>query len=191
MMTEFAQDGLVLVRGFLDPANACAIAAYVMKYRVAQADADGQGHAGRHEFYGDPVTDTLVEGSMGKVEKISGRELFPTLSFLRVSTRGDELTKHVDRPAGEISATVNLAAPPTPWPIWMRYLDRAPRSFMLMPGDAVVYQGCLVEHWREPLQQAGINAQCTLHYVDRNGPHAHHKWDGRAALNIPGLAPRS
>jgi hypothetical protein len=188
-MTEFSQNGYVLVPAFMGAATASALAAYIMKHRVAEADTDERDEHCQYAFYGDPVIETVLQGSMGKVESITGRRLFPTLSFVRVSMKGDELTRHVDRPAGEISATVNLTAT-VPWPIWMRYLDRESRSFTLTPGDAVIYQGCLVEHWREPLQHAATNIQCTLHYVDQNGPHAHHKWDGRSELNIPRIVPR-
>lgn len=187
-VTEFAQHGYVRIPEFMNAVNARAIAAYITKHRVAEADSDERDRHSSYAFYCDPVIEIVLHNSLEKIEKITGRKLFPTLSFVRVSIKGDELFKHIDRPAGEISATINLAEATAPWPIWMRHLDGDPQSFALMPGDAVLYQGCLVEHWREPLQREGVNIQCSLHYVDQNGPYAQHKWDGRFGLNIPSVS---
>ena len=40
---------------------------------------------------------------------------------------------------------------------------------MLEEGDAVLYKGCEVEHWREPYTEGTKQAQVFLHYVDANG----------------------
>ena len=48
---------------------------------------------------------------------------------------------------------------------------------MLEEGDAMVYKGCEVEHWREPYNEGTKLAQVFLHYVDANGPHAEWKND--------------
>jgi hypothetical protein len=36
------------------------------------------------------------------------------------------------------------------------------------PGDAAIYLGCEVEHWREEFK-GDWHAQTFLHYVDKNG----------------------
>jgi len=77
-----------------------------------------------------------------------------------------------------------------PWSIWCQHPEREPVECVLNPGDAVVYQGCVVEHWREPLQHADFNAQFMLHYVDKNGPNASYKWDRRQGLGFPSSSRR-
>ena len=52
---------------------------------------------------------------------------------------------------------------------------------MLSPGDGLLYRGIDVFHWREPFQGNRL-VQVFLHYVDRNGPHADQKFDGRITL---------
>jgi hypothetical protein len=37
-------------------------------------------------------------------------------------------------------------------------------------GDAAIYLGCEVEHWREQFN-GDWHAQTFLHYVNKNGPH--------------------
>ena len=62
---------------------------------------------------------------------------------------------------------------------------------MLNPGDAVVYKGCEVTHWRRKLPKGHINVQFMLHYVDKNGPYAEYKFDKREALGLDSSARRS
>ena len=50
------------------------------------------------------------------------------------------------------------------------------KKINLKPGDGVIYQGCEVEHWREPYE-GDYHAQVFLHYVDANGKYADHKGD--------------
>jgi hypothetical protein len=57
---------------------------------------------------------------------------------------------------------------------------------MLRPGDALIYRGIELAHWREAFQGEKM-AQVFLHYVDRNGPNAAEKFDGRAGLGVPGV----
>jgi hypothetical protein len=49
-------------------------------------------------------------------------------------------------------------------------------------GDAVLYRGMEVEHWREKYTEGQWQAQVFLHYVDADGPHADQKYDGREQL---------
>jgi hypothetical protein len=47
---------------------------------------------------------------------------------------------------------------------------------MLNKGDALIYNGCNVEHWREPFD-GDYHIQAFLHYVDKHGEHANYKGD--------------
>ena len=62
------------------------------------------------------------------------------------------------------------------WPIFITNT-----AVMLEEGDAVLYKGCEVEHWREPYTEGTKQAQVFLHYVDANGPYTEWKND-----KIPG-----
>jgi len=84
-----------------------------------------------------------------------------------------DLKKHRDRPSCEISVTVMLGSDGTKWPIYMDGTE-----LNLEPGDAGIYLGCEVEHWREEFT-GDWHAQTFLHYVDKNGPNRNHFKDGR------------
>jgi len=95
------------------------------------------------------------------------------------------MPKHTDRPPCEISITVNVATKGELWPIWMEVSGQEPVSILLESGDAVVYKGCEVKHWREKALNTEITAQFMLHYVDKNGPNAAYKFDTRPGLGMP------
>lgn len=135
--------------------------------------------------YGDPAFDGLLEYLRPRVEEQTGLALYPTYSYFRLYKRGDILKRHRDRPACEISVTLNLGQTPAdPWPIYVER-DAGPYAARLAPGDALLYRGCDCWHWRNAFQGERM-AQVFLHYVDRNGPHADRKYDGRKTLMRPG-----
>lgn len=137
-------------------------------------------------YYADPLIEVLLKSCLPTVEKETGLALEPTYSFSRVYQGGEELKPHTDRPSCEISVTVNVACTTSePWPIWMQYASNDPTKCMLNPGDAVIYKGCEVMHWRRPLEQGAVNPQFMLHYVVKDGPNAAYKFDKRAALGLP------
>jgi hypothetical protein len=74
-----------------------------------------------------------------------------------------DLEKHKDRHACEISVTVMVGSDGTQWPIFMEG-----NKINMEPGDAVIYLGCELEHWREEFK-GDWQAQTFLHYVDKNG----------------------
>lgn len=138
--------------------------------------------------YGDPAFDGLLEYLRPQIEAQSGLALYPTYSHFRLYKHGDILKRHRDRPACEISVTLNLGqAPADPWPISVER-DAGPYTAHLVPGDALLYRGHDCFHWRDAFQGSRM-AQVFLHYVDRNGPHANQKFDGRKTLMRPAAVP--
>ena len=67
----------------------------------------------------------------------------------------------------------------TEWPI---FLGGDP--IITKPGDAVIYLGCELEHWREPFT-GDFQIQTFLHYVNKNGPNKEWKYDKRNFAENP------
>ena len=116
-------------------------------------------------FGDDFVMDNLSDFLLPKIESAAGMKLLPTYTYFRVYKAGDILEKHIDRPSCEISISLCLRKKGKIWPI---YINNT--AVMLEEGDAVLYKGCEVEHWREPYSEGTKLAQVFLHYVDANGP---------------------
>ena len=127
--------------------------------------------------YGDMVCDSLLVCKKELMEQETGLSLFPTYSYWRMYTYGAFLKKHKDRPACEISLTVDLGGDKK-WPI---FIDDKP--FLSEPGDAILYRGCDQEHWREKFY-GDWYAQLFLHYVDSEGPNKEWHGDKRRVWKI-------
>lgn len=119
--------------------------------------------------------ETLQERLWPVVETVVGEELLPTYAYARLYSNGDELKKHSDRPACEISVTIQLGrSHHYAWPIYM-----GGERFDMGEGDGVVYRGCDIEHWREPCNgpKGYYSGQVFLHYVKKNGSYANEAGD--------------
>ena len=131
-----------------------------------------------YSIYGDPAFDTLLMKMLPVMKKETGLDVVPTYSYARMYKKGDELKKHKDRPSCEISTTLNLGG--DPWPIFLEN-----NKVMLETGDMLIYEGCKLEHWREPFE--GDNCgQVFLHYNNVNGQFKNKNvFDGREKLGLP------
>ena len=131
-----------------------------------------------YSCYADFAMETLMVKMLPVMKKHTGLDLIPTYSYARAYKKGDELRRHKDRPSCEISTTLNLGG--DPWPIFIEGT-----KVLLEVGDMLVYNGCELEHWREPFD-GDICGQVFLHYNHVNGPFANkNKFDGRAKLGLP------
>lgn len=115
--------------------------------------------------YWHPQYRSIHSGIRLKLEKILGRQLYNTYYYDRFYFPGQELTKHADRDACEISVTVHISTNlEEPWPIWIKtpdtYADKKKtlitqrgenRSVILSSGDGMIYKGCERPHWRDPM----------------------------------------
>ena len=137
-----------------------------------------------------------------KLEEIIGRRLYETYYYDRYYFPGQELTRHADRDACEISVTVHISTNiKQEWPIWIKtpvtFTDKTKksllttgedRSVILEPGDGMIYKGCERPHWRyllpgtidmqlNPSQEQLYYHQIFFHYVLQDGERAHCAWD--------------
>ena len=128
-------------------------------------------------FYRDPFFEALLLNKKDIMEKETNLKLLPTYSFCRVYTYASELERHKDRPSCEISVTVMLGGDGTEWPLYMD--DTIPLN--LEPGDAVIYLGCDLYHYRKPFT-GDWHAQAFLHYVDKDGPNVEYVHDKKQPL---------
>jgi hypothetical protein len=177
----FGRRGFLVMPQLLEPALAAFFWSYVhTKFASLLLTGDDQV-PNTPAGYGDPAFDGLLEYLRPSVEKHSGLRLLPTYSYFRLYKRGDVLKRHRDRKACEISLSLNIGQRPAePWPLCVES-ERESYSASLLPGDALLYRGIDLFHWREVYEGEAL-VQVFLHYVDRDGPHADKKFDGRLTL---------
>jgi hypothetical protein len=122
-----------------------------------------QNDNGDSYFYADPLMESLMINKLDIMQKETGLELLCTYAFWRMYTVNADLKKHTDRESCEISVTVMIGSDGTSWPIYMNG-----NEINMEQGDAVIYLGCELEHWRDKFN-GDWHAQTFLHYVDKNG----------------------
>ncbi|MDQ3802401.1 MAG: hypothetical protein M3416_00875 [Acidobacteriota bacterium] len=116
-----------------------------------------------------PLVELLLE-KLPFVSERAGACLFPTFCYARSYTHGERLEPHRDRPASEVSVTVNLDGDHA-WPIFFGHPLTGIKTAVLEPGQAVIYLGCEITHWREPFPGQSYQ-QMFLHYVRSRGKYA-------------------
>lgn len=145
--------------------------------------------------YNIPMYRDLHYQIKNHLEKVLNINLHPTYYYDRFYFVGQELKKHIDRPACEISVTLQISKNgKEPWPIWFETSTGEEKYAILDDGDAVVYMGCERPHWRQPLKSRytrlqklwrkfkkipddTYHHQIFLHYVNADGYNVHHAFD--------------
>ena len=122
-------------------------------------------------WYYDPVMNSFLDLKLSKVEAACKLKLFPTYAYWRYYVLGGSLYKHRDRPSCEISITACVKK----YDDWPMIIEG--KEFELQEGDALLYAGCVQEHWRPGTYEGEGMAQVFFHYVDKNGPFTHHAYD--------------
>ena len=139
-----------------------------------------------YSHYSDIAMETLLEKLVEPMSKETGLNLIPTYSYARIYKKGDVLKRHKDRYSCEVSMTMNLGG--DPWPIYLEpsgETDKEGVKIDLEPGDALIYRGCEVEHWREVFEGENCG-QVFLHYNDASGENAEeNRYDTRPFLGLP------
>lgn len=184
---RFEKHGCVLIKNFIDEQTVTVVSHYFenkIRRGEWQEFKETNDPTSRFAYYADPLIEVLLQASKTTVEDATGKELTPTYSYSRIYQSGEKLPPHIDRPACEISVTVNVATKGEFSPIYTQYGQNDPEKHILNPGDAVVYMGCDVMHWRQPLKDGQLNVQFMLHYVDKNGPNATYAKDNRPAYGF-------
>ena len=174
--TDFDKDGYLLIKDLWDPVELYHPLPDIRgqlnyfddnpeHFNHLEVERQVQGCLSR---YWHPQYRKIHSGVRKKLEKEIGRKLYNTYYYDRYYFPGQELTKHADRPACEISVTVhvsnNLPDDLKDWPVKFKtpdvYTDKMKsailipgeeRSCVLNPGDGMIYKGCERPHWRDPL----------------------------------------
>ena len=134
--------------------------------------------------YGTIIGDTLLAYCAPYYSKIIGKRLMPSYSFMRIYQKTQTLESHTDRPSCQYSITVPLCSSAARWPFFVKDGEKETVKVTMNVGDAVLYMGERVSHWREALEE-DLSHNIFLHYVDADDlSYAPYIYDGRLALGL-------
>ena len=127
-----------------------------------------------HAVVKDKILKVFHEMMAKEVSLHVGKELVPTYLYGRIYKKGADVFRHTDRPECEYSVTLTLdsSEEDKSWPIFMKGLDDKEYKVEMNAGDAVIYKGQEVEHWRSEKLDKDWQTQLFLHFVDSKGKNA-------------------
>jgi hypothetical protein len=131
---------------------------------------------GCRTFYKEDKCEQLLQNLLPKMELLTGIKLYKVYSFARIYETGQILRAHKDRESCEITVTICLGHVGDPWPISLLDNEEKAHSFLLAPGDGLIFRGGEHLHWREK-NHFGSTTNVLLHYVDQEGRFAGHRDD--------------
>ena len=197
--STFEKQGYLVIKNLIDPKK--------LYCEVPEIRGQINYHGKLDKFTYVPL-ESQVEGSLAryyypsykeayyevknKLQEIIKSSLSPTYYYDRYYFPGMELTKHADRDACEISVSIHIGTNiKTKWPFKLIDVEGNEQALFLEPGDGLLYKGCELCHWRDPMpteyertwygrkvEKEGLYYhQIFMHYVLRDGLRAHHAND--------------
>jgi hypothetical protein len=123
----------------------------------------------RYNVYNDPVARFFHQQLTPAMTAFAGKPLKASYVFLACYQPGAILEKHTDREQCDFSVTLCLDYTPeprnaTPWPIHLQKQSGKVTAFQAI-GDALLYRGCQLPHWRDPLPEGHTSTSIFFHYV--------------------------
>ena len=167
---ELRSNGCVALRALLPPVFAEALRTY-----YAELEREGYLYNGEMRrqglplLRGEPVLEFLAGQLIRTVRGITGETVRPSFTpYLRVYDPGVVLERHHDRPVCRWNIDLVVGGDPAParraaWPLWIEHRGRA-HKLRLGLGEAVLYRGTEVSHWRRPHPRSATTAVASLHY---------------------------
>jgi alkylated DNA repair dioxygenase AlkB len=117
-----------------------------------------------------PFLELLCE-KVNEVSKLIEKPVLPTYTYARIYKNGNNLLRHQDREACEISISLHLGGD-ADWGFGIKKPNGEEVILNLKVGDAIIYLGCIAEHWRDKSYTGKNYCQVFLHYVISNGLNA-------------------
>jgi len=166
--------GFLVVRGLYDVNNHTKDIPNLLEYFRELTGKDDRLTPGAPAFYNNIELNKTHIRLLPKIEKLTDYKLYPTYNYSRKYNAISMLAPHKDRPACEVSVTMNLGYDGDySWPIWITGSDDKDYEVILEPGDGLIYMGCELTHWRQEAdKRVKYQAQGFFHYVNQDGPYA-------------------
>jgi len=120
----------------------------------------------RYALHNDRLARFIHHQLTPAVSAVAGEPLKPSYVYMASYVEGAELHRHRDRAQCEVSVSflVDFTAGAPPWPL---KLDTRAGTVAVeqRPGDALLYRGCDLPHYRDPLPAGCTSTSLFLHYV--------------------------
>lgn len=108
---------------------------------------------------------------IGVVGRVAGEPVKPSYSYVSAYRGGAALGAHVDRKQCEFTLSLLVedeeSSSADEWPLWF-HLPRGKVAVTQRSGDAVLFRGCELPHWRERSSAEHTSTILLFHYVPQD-----------------------
>jgi hypothetical protein len=170
---QFRRLGYVRLQGLIHPFHLGALRAY---YRQLVRDGGlrlGDAQTARRYFAHNERIACFFHHQLSAVAgDIVGAPIQPSYVYVASYQPGARLLKHTDRPQCEYSISMCIDFTPepvgrTPWPLCLETKQGTVKVSQAI-GDALLYRGPDLPHYRTPLAQDRTSTSIFFHYVHRD-----------------------
>ena len=192
--STFERQGYLVIRDLIDPKELYCDVPNIrgqLTYfgsldKVSHTSVENQVEGSLARYYYPPYKESYFKVKKS-LENIIDKALLPTYYYDRYYFPTQELKKHVDRDACEISVSIHISTNLNDkWGFKLIDIEGNEREIFLNPGDGLLYKGCELCHWRDPMPGKKRNRirkllrmnelyyhQIFMHYVLRDGIRVH------------------
>jgi hypothetical protein len=194
-MAELLENGFVICKKYLNKASCEELFTYTLEQINNNSMPNFELHQNpsrigtAYDSYGDDVYQDILYDKIPFIEHLADNVVYPTYQVCRAYKKGGGCLPHVDRGPCEISVSLFVGVTSDVYKSHLCIKNYAGETHKveLQEGDAVVYMGCDLEHWRSHIGQQsqerpseGVDwkmIQSFFHYVRRGGPHEKYAYD--------------
>lgn len=125
---------------------------------------------GRFVAYDEPTTKYVHQQLARTISDLARRVVVPSYNYLAFYQGGAVLDPHTDREACEYTVSLCIDATPDPhtygaWPLGLITPD-GPVSVVQDIGEALLFRGRSMSHWRDRLPEGYTSSSVLFHFVD-------------------------
>ena len=170
---QFHERGYTPLGNLIHPFNLAALRRYYRHAIRRGAIRLGDEHVPRRYVAHNESVARFFHHQIGNVvSAIVGERVKPSYVYLASYLSGAELKKHTDRAQCEFSVTLCLDFSPEPrlatsWPICVGTREGSTAVYQAL-GDALLYRGTRVPHYRGVLADGFTSTSIFFHYVPAN-----------------------
>ena len=170
----FSRDGFAPLGRILPPGQIAAWRDYWQKFAALEVMPDRGDNGARLGSNGEPSSALMLHLLQPLVAEIAGAAIKPAYSYAWIYRRGATMPLHRDRDPCRYTLSVLIDyAPavdgPTPWPLGIHPRGGgAPLEIRQSVGEAIIFNGQELSHFRPPFTAGTQSTSLLLHYVDRD-----------------------
>lgn len=163
--------GFARIQRAVGPLQVVAMQRYIAALIESKVVSMGDGQvSNRYTYHNDPHLQDLHDALATLVSRLAGKPMKASYRYLSAYTTGSELALHVDRVQCEVTLSVLVDYSPDAggvagWPIFLKR-DSGTVGIFQEIGEALVFRGQDIPHYRERIQAGHRCTVVLLHYVD-------------------------